>query len=72
MNEMDITPDFETINDYVLPNIDIKNSSNLIKKFESFNVLPSTYLTPLISSLLKSGEIRTASDLCMKKDFFLV
>lgn len=64
MNEMGVAPDFDTFNDYVIPNININDSSNLMKKFDSLNITTSTYFTSLISHLLKSGKIRSASDLC--------
>ncbi|XP_045768937.1 leucine-rich PPR motif-containing protein, mitochondrial [Maniola jurtina] len=64
MVTMDIKPDYETIMEYTLPYVSFTSPQNLMKKFLETGLTVSTVLTPMMVTLLNTGQARAASELC--------
>ncbi|XP_052737382.1 leucine-rich PPR motif-containing protein, mitochondrial [Bicyclus anynana] len=64
MVTMDIKPDYDTIMDYTLPHVSFSSPQNLMKKFLETGIVVSTVLTPMMVTLLNSGQVRAASEIC--------
>ncbi|KAG6447060.1 hypothetical protein O3G_MSEX004728 [Manduca sexta] len=61
---MDVKPDYETIMDYTLPYVSFTSPQNLMKKFQGAGVSVTTVLTPMMETLLNTGQVRAASEIC--------
>ncbi|CAH0695462.1 unnamed protein product [Spodoptera exigua] len=64
MVQMDVKPDYDTIMDYTLPYVSFTSPQNLMKKFIETGLTVSTVLTPMMQTLLNTGQVRAASELC--------
>ncbi|XP_004930031.2 leucine-rich PPR motif-containing protein, mitochondrial isoform X1 [Bombyx mori] len=64
MIEMDVKPDYETIMSYTLPFVSFTSPQNLMKKFLDAGLTVTTVLTPMMESLLNTGQVRAASEIC--------
>ncbi|XP_028159068.1 leucine-rich PPR motif-containing protein, mitochondrial-like isoform X1 [Ostrinia furnacalis] len=64
MVTMDVKPDYETIMEYTLPYVSFTSPQNLMKKFLDTGLTVSTVLTPMMDTLLKTGQVRAASEIC--------
>ncbi|CAG9796380.1 unnamed protein product [Diatraea saccharalis] len=64
MITMGVTIDYETILDYTLPYVSFTSPQNLMKKFLDAGLTVSTVLTPMMETLLNSGQVRAASEIC--------
>ncbi|KAJ8736098.1 hypothetical protein PYW08_006754 [Mythimna loreyi] len=64
MVQMDVKPDYDTIMDYCLPYVSFTSPQNLMKKFVETGLSVSTVLTPMMETLLNTGQVRAASELC--------
>ncbi|XP_039757887.1 leucine-rich PPR motif-containing protein, mitochondrial-like [Pararge aegeria] len=64
MVTMEIKPDFETIMEYTLPYVSFTSPQNLMKKFLETGLTVSNVLTPMIVTLLNTGQVRAASEIC--------
>lgn len=66
MNKMDVQPDYDTIINYTLPYVSFTSPQNLMKKFLENGLNVSTVLTPMMDTLLSTGQVRAASELSKK------
>ncbi|CAH0405199.1 unnamed protein product [Chilo suppressalis] len=64
MITMDVQIDYETILNYTLPYVSFTSPQNLMKKFLDAGLTVSTVLTPMMETLLSSGQVRAASEIC--------
>ncbi|XP_045536900.1 leucine-rich PPR motif-containing protein, mitochondrial [Papilio machaon] len=64
MVKMDVKPDYETIMTYTLPYVSFTSPQNLMKKFQDTGLSVSTVLTPMMETLLNTGQVRAASEIC--------
>lgn len=64
MVQMDVKPDYDTIMDYTLPYVSFTSPQNLMKKFLETGLSVTTVLTPMMQTLLNTGQVRAASELC--------
>ncbi|KAJ8735797.1 hypothetical protein PYW07_007417 [Mythimna separata] len=64
MVQMDVKPDYDTIKDYCLPYVSFTSPQNLMKKFVETGLSVATVLTPMMETLLNTGQVRAASELC--------
>ncbi|CAB3256339.1 unnamed protein product [Arctia plantaginis] len=64
MVQMDVSIDYETIMEYTLPFVSFTSPQNLMKKFLEAGLSMSTVLTPMMVTLLVTGQVRAASELC--------
>ncbi|KAL0850878.1 hypothetical protein ABMA28_006787 [Loxostege sticticalis] len=64
MVTMDVKPDYETIMEYTLPYVSFTSPQNLMKKFLDTGLTVSMVLTPMMETLLKTGQVRAASEIC--------
>ncbi|XP_060804000.1 leucine-rich PPR motif-containing protein, mitochondrial [Amyelois transitella] len=64
MLSMDVKPDYETIMNYALPYVSFTSPQNLMKKFQEAGLPISSVLTPMMETLLNTGQVRAASEIC--------
>ncbi|CAH4031371.1 unnamed protein product [Pieris brassicae] len=64
MVTMDVKPDYDTIFLYVLPFVSFTSPQNLMKKFLETGLNVSSVLTPMMETLLNTGQVRAASEIC--------
>lgn len=64
MVTMEVKPDFDTIMEYVLPYVSFTSPQNLMKKFLETGLTVSAVLTPMMVTLLNTGQVRAASEIC--------
>ncbi|XP_032528915.2 leucine-rich PPR motif-containing protein, mitochondrial-like [Danaus plexippus] len=64
MSEMEVKPDYETIMDYTLPYVSFTSPQNLMKKFQEAGLTVTSVLTPMMVTLLNTGQVRAASEIC--------
>ncbi|XP_022130285.2 leucine-rich PPR motif-containing protein, mitochondrial [Pieris rapae] len=64
MVTMDVKPDYDTILLYVLPFVSFTSPQNLMKKFLETGLNVSSVLTPMMETLLNTGQVRAASEIC--------
>ncbi|KOB73333.1 putative leucine rich protein [Operophtera brumata] len=54
-------PDYETIMNYTLPYVSFTSPQNLMKKFTDTGLTVTSVLTPMMETLLNTGQVRAAS-----------
>ncbi|CAH0727544.1 unnamed protein product, partial [Brenthis ino] len=64
MVTMEIKPDYETIMEFTLPYVSFTSPQNLMKKFLEAGLTVTTVLTPMMVTLLNTGQVRAASEIC--------
>ncbi|XP_068626542.1 leucine-rich PPR motif-containing protein, mitochondrial isoform X2 [Battus philenor] len=64
MMMMEVRPDYETIMTYTLPYVSFTSPQNLMKKFQDAGLSATTVLTPMMETLLNTGQVRAASEIC--------
>ncbi|CAK1540253.1 unnamed protein product [Leptosia nina] len=64
MVSMDVKPDYDTVLLYVLPFVSFTSPQNLMKKFLETGLTVSSVLTPMMETLLNTGQVRAASEIC--------
>ncbi|XP_053615995.1 leucine-rich PPR motif-containing protein, mitochondrial-like [Plodia interpunctella] len=64
MVSMDVMPDYETIMNYTLPYVSFTSPQNLMKKFQEAGLPITTVMTPMMETLLNTGQVRAASEIC--------
>ncbi|KAJ2948053.1 hypothetical protein O0L34_g9850 [Tuta absoluta] len=64
MIQMTVAPDHETMMQYVLPHVSFTSPQNLMKKFMEAGLTATMALTPMMVTLVKSGQVRAASEIC--------
>jgi hypothetical protein len=64
MRELKVTPDTDTLADYVLPHVSLDEPQMVVRKLQDYGLNISVVLTPLLAVLLKAGHIETAIKLC--------
>ncbi|CAG4977600.1 unnamed protein product [Parnassius apollo] len=64
MVTMEVKPDYETIMIYTLPYVSFTSPQNLMKKFQDTGLSVTTVLTPMMETLLNTGQVRAASEIC--------
>nr|XP_026486597.1 leucine-rich PPR motif-containing protein, mitochondrial-like [Vanessa tameamea] len=64
MVAMEVKPDYETIIDYILPHVSFTSPQNLMKKFLETGLTVTSVLTPMMVTLLNTGQVRAASEIC--------
>ncbi|CAG4954237.1 unnamed protein product [Colias eurytheme] len=64
MVTMDVKPDYETIKEYALPFVSFTSPQNLMKKFVDTGLSVGVVLTPMMETLLSTGQTRAASEIC--------
>jgi hypothetical protein len=64
MAAMNVTIDFETILEYTLPYVSFTSPQNLMKKFQETGLSVSAVLTPMMVTLLNTGQVRASSEIC--------
>ncbi|XP_059051022.1 leucine-rich PPR motif-containing protein, mitochondrial-like [Achroia grisella] len=64
MVTMEVKPDYDTIMEYSLPYVSFTSPQNLMKKFQDAGLTVSTVLTPMMVTLLNTGQVRAASEIC--------
>ena len=64
MVTMEVKPDYETILDYTLPYVSFTSPQNLMKKFLETGLSVTNVLTPMMVTLLNTGQVRAASEIC--------
>ncbi|XP_038207718.1 leucine-rich PPR motif-containing protein, mitochondrial [Zerene cesonia] len=64
MVTMDVKPDYETIKEYALPYVSFTSPQNLMKKFMDTGLSIGVVLTPMMETLLSTGQTRAASEIC--------
>ncbi|KAM3967869.1 leucine-rich PPR motif-containing protein, mitochondrial [Aphomia sociella] len=64
MVKMEVKPDYETIMEYTIPYVSFTSPQNLMKKFQDTGLTASSVLTPMMVTLLNTGQVRAASEIC--------
>ncbi|KAJ9588803.1 hypothetical protein L9F63_017914, partial [Diploptera punctata] len=64
MQEFDVLPDFDTLQDYVFPRVALFDTETLVRKLQDYGLSIGTILSPLVAVLLKLSRLTTAIDLC--------
>ena len=64
MKELGVTPDIDTLADYVLPRVSLADPQIAVRKLQDYGLSVSMVLSPLLAVLLKAGHIETAVKLC--------
>ncbi|XP_049882196.1 leucine-rich PPR motif-containing protein, mitochondrial-like [Pectinophora gossypiella] len=64
MISMEVPPDYETVMDYILPYVSFTSPQNLMKKFQEAGLTTNMVLTPMMETLLNTGQVRAASEIC--------
>lgn len=64
MVTMDVKPDYDTMLLYALPYVSFTSPQNLMKKFLEAGLNVSSVLTPMMETLLSTGQVRAASEIC--------
>lgn len=64
MKELGVSPDTDTLADYVLPHVSMASSQMVIRKLQDYGLSVAMVLTPVLAVLLKAGHIETAVKLC--------
>ncbi|XP_052757762.1 leucine-rich PPR motif-containing protein, mitochondrial-like [Galleria mellonella] len=64
MVNMEVKPDYDTVMDYTLPYVSFTSPQNLMKKFLDTGLTVSTVLTPMMVTLLQTGQVMAASEIC--------
>lgn len=68
MIQLEVKPDYDTIMQYTLPYVSFTSAQNLMKKFQDTGLSVTTVLTPMMETLLQTGQVRAASEIC--KSFY--
>lgn len=66
MQELGVSPDTDTLADYVLPHVSMASSQMVVRKLQDCGLSIAVVLTPVLAVLLKAGHIETAIKLCDK------
>ena len=64
MQELGVTPDIDTLADYVLPRISIADSQMAVRKLQDYGLGVGMVLSPMLAVLLKAGDLETTVKLC--------
>jgi hypothetical protein len=64
MKELGVTPDIDTLADYVLPHVSLADTQMAVRKLQDYGLSVSMVLSPVLAVLLKAGHIETAVKLC--------
>jgi hypothetical protein len=64
MQELGVTPDIDTLADYVLPRISIADSQMAVRKLQDYGLGIGMVLSPMLAVLLKAGDLETTVKLC--------
>jgi hypothetical protein len=64
MQELGVTPDFDTLADYVLPHISLADSQMVVRKLQDYGLSVGMVLSPVLAALLKAGHVEMAVKLC--------
>ncbi|KAL4716909.1 hypothetical protein ACJJTC_012720 [Scirpophaga incertulas] len=64
MVQMGVKPDYDTMIDFTLPCVSFTSPQKLMKKFTDTGLSISDVLTPMMETLLVSGQVRAASEIC--------
>jgi hypothetical protein len=64
MQELEVTPDIDTLADYVLPRVSLADSQMVVRKLQDYGLNVSLVLTPVLALLLREGRIEMAIKLC--------
>lgn len=64
MQELGVTPDIDTLADYVMPRVSLADPQMAIRKLQDYGLSVGMVLSPVLAVLLKAGHIETAVKLC--------
>jgi len=64
MKELGVTPDIDTLADYVLPRVSLADPQMAVRKLQDYGLSVSMVLSPMLAVLLKAGHIEMAVKLC--------
>lgn len=64
MKELGVTPDIDTLADYVLPCVSLADPQMTVRKLQDYDLSVSMVLSPMLAVLLKAGDMETAVKLC--------
>jgi hypothetical protein len=64
LKELGLTPDIDTLADYVLPRVTLADPQMAVRKLQDYGLSVSMVLSPVLAVLLKAGHIETAVKLC--------
>jgi hypothetical protein len=64
MQELGVSPDTDTLADYVLPHVSMASWQMVVRKLQDYGLSIAMVLTPVLAVLLKAGLIETAVKLC--------
>jgi hypothetical protein len=64
MKELGVTPDIDTLADYVLPRVSLADPQMAVRKLQDYGLSVSVVLSPVLAVLLKAGHIEKAVKLC--------
>ena len=64
MKELGVTPDIDTLADYVLPRVSLADARMAVRKLQDYGLSVGMVLSPILAVLLKAGHIETAVKLC--------
>jgi hypothetical protein len=64
MQDLGVSPDTDTLADYVLPHVLMANPQMVIRKLQDYGLSVAMVLTPVLVVLLEAGHIETALKLC--------
>ena len=64
MKELGVTPDIDTLADYVLPRVSLADPQMAVRKLQDYGLSVSMVLSPVLAVLLKACHRETAVKLC--------
>jgi len=64
MKEFGVTPNIDTLADYVLPHVSLAAPQMAVHKLQDYDLSVSMVLRPMLVVLIKAGHIETAVKLC--------
>jgi hypothetical protein len=64
MQELGVTPDIDTMADYVLPHVSLADPQMAVHKLQDYGLSVSMVLSPMLAVLLTTGHIEMDVKLC--------
>jgi hypothetical protein len=64
MQELGVSPDTDTLSDYILPHVSMASPQMVIRKLQDYGLSVAMVLTPVLAVLLKAGHTEGALKLC--------
>jgi hypothetical protein len=64
MKELGVTPDVDTLADYILPRVSLADPQMALRKLQDYGLSVSMVPSPILAVLLKAGHIETGVKRC--------